>query len=118
MAERKTAKKATTFSAAFEYRAELGTSYVFDLEVEQRAPVLRKYRLRVDAAGALSLWRTEGGVFAVRASTAAGAIPANQKRWIRLAVEADPSGHPRVRARVWSGSASGERRYGSRYSRS
>lgn len=99
---------ATTFSAAFEYRAELGTSYLFDLEVEQRAPVPRKYRLRVDAAGALSLWRTEVGTFAVRASTAAGAIPANQKRWIRLAVEADPSGHPRVRARVWSGSASSE----------
>src|SRR5262245_37641067 len=43
----------TSYSIAFEYRAELGTGYSFDLEVEQRNPILRKYRLRVDGQGAV-----------------------------------------------------------------
>jgi hypothetical protein len=99
---------ATSFSVAFEYRSELGSTYVFDLEVEQRAPVPRKVRLRVDASGVLSLWRTENGVYVQKASTGTSAIPVNQKRWLRLAIEADPSGHPRVRCRVWSGGATAE----------
>ena len=99
---------AAGFSAAFEYRAELGTGYVFDLEVEQRAPVPRKVRLRVNASGAVSLWRTEAGVPVQLATTANNAIPANQKRWIRFQMDADPSGHPRLRARIWSTSATAE----------
>ncbi len=99
---------ATTFSIALEYRAELGSTYAFDLEIQQRAPALLKYRLRVDASGALSLWRTENGAYLQKVSTGAGLIPVNQKRWIRFAIEADASGHPRVRARVWSGGATAE----------
>ncbi len=99
---------ATTFSIALEYRAELGSGYAFDLEVEQRSPIPRKYRLRVDPSGAVSLWRTEDGAYVLRASTGTSVIPANQKRWMRLAIEADTSGHPRVRARVWSGGAASE----------
>ena len=53
---------ATTFSIAFEYRTELGAAYYFDLELEQRAPTLRKYRLRVNSAGAISLWRSSPGI--------------------------------------------------------
>ena len=99
---------ATTFSVAFEYRTERGNGYVFDAEIEQRAPVARKYRLRVDAGGALSLWRTVSGTPAQMAATGTNTIPQNQKRWLRLAVEPDPSGHPRVRARSWSGGAAAE----------
>ncbi len=99
---------ATGFSIAFEVRAELGTGALIDVEVEHRAPVLRKLRLRVAGDGAMSLWRTESGVFVERASTVAGTVPANQKRWIRFAIEPDGSGHPRVRARIWSGNAAAE----------
>ena len=99
---------ATTFSVAFEYRAELGPTYLFDLEIEQRAPTLKRYRLRVEGDGALSLWRADNGAMVPIVSTGAGALPVNQKRWIRLAIEPDPSGHPRVRARVWGGGATAE----------
>ncbi len=96
---------ATSFEIAFEYRAELGTGYVFDLEVEQRAPALRKIRVRIDAQGALSLWRTENGAFVQLAATADGTIPANGKRWIRLAIDERAAGGHWLRVRVWSGSA-------------
>jgi len=99
---------ATSFSIAFEHRGELGTGALFDVEVEQRAPVPRKYRLRVGATGAMSLWRTEGGAFVQQVSTSAGVVPVNQKRWIRFAIEDDPSGHPWVRARIWAGGAGSE----------
>ena len=99
---------AVGFSAAFEYRAELGNGYVFDLEVEERAPVARKVRLRVNAQGAVSLWRTEAGVPVQLATTANNAIPANQKRWIRFQIDPDASGHPRLRARIWATSAASE----------
>ena len=95
----------TTFSVALEYRTERGSGYTFDLEVEQRAPVLKKYRLRVDANGAVSLWRTVAGVPTQVASSGNNTIPTNQKRWIRFAVQPDGSGHPRLRARVWATSA-------------
>jgi hypothetical protein len=98
---------AATFSIAFEYRSELGAAYYFDLELEQRAPTLRKYRLRVDSAGAVSLWRTENGAYVQKAATGTAVIPLNQKRWIRLAIQPG-GGHPVVRARVWSGSAGAE----------
>lgn len=99
---------ATAFSMAFEHRAELGAGYLFDLEVEQRAPVTRRYRMRIDGSGAVSLWRTTAGVFAQVAATGAGTIPVNQKRWIRFAIEPDGSGHPRVRVRVWGTNATSE----------
>lgn len=100
--------RATAFSIAFEHRAELGAGYVFDLDVEQRAPVLRKYRLRVDGSGNLLLFRTENGAF-VQVGSSAGVVPVNQKRWIRFSIEPDGGGvHPRVRARVWSGGATSE----------
>lgn len=99
---------ATAFSMAFEHRAELGAGYLFDLEVEQRAPVTRRYRMRIDGNGAVSLWRTTAGVFAQVAATGSGTIPVNQKRWIRFAIEPDGSGHPRVRVRVWGTSAASE----------
>lgn len=98
----------TTYSVALEYRADLGAGYAFDLEVEQRAPILHKYRLRVDGAGAVSLWRTVDGVYAQVAASAPSTIPVNTKRWIRFAVEPDASGHPMMRARVWSGGATSE----------
>ncbi|MCU0225517.1 MAG: hypothetical protein MUF27_15925 [Acidobacteria bacterium] len=98
---------ATTFSIALEYRTELGAAYYFDLDLEQRAPTPRKYRLRVDSAGRLSLWRTESGTFVQKAATGTAVIPVNQKRWIRFAIQPG-SGHPVVRARVWSGSAGSE----------
>lgn len=100
--------QATTFSVAFEYRAELGAGYLFDLEVEQRATVLRRYRVRVDGNGAVSLWRTQAGTFTQLAATGNGTIPVNQKRWIRFAIEPDASAHPRVRVRVWNGGATAE----------
>jgi hypothetical protein len=49
--------------------------------------------LRIDGDGAMSLWRTESGSYALQASSAAGTVPAKRKRWIRLALEPDPSGH-------------------------
>ncbi len=99
---------ATTFEIAFEYRADLGAGYRFDLEVEQRAEALRKYRLRVDGDGAVSLWRTEADAFVMMASTGTGLIPVRGRRFIRFAITPDPSGHPRVRARIWSGDATSE----------
>lgn len=99
---------ATAFSAAFEYRAELGTGYGFTFDIEQRSPVPRKYRLHVDHQGVVSLWRTENGSFVKRANTSGPVIPVNQKRWIRLAAEPGAGGHPRVLARVWSGGAAAE----------
>ncbi|RMF72980.1 MAG: hypothetical protein D6738_09940, partial [Acidobacteria bacterium] len=99
---------ATTFEIAFEYRADLGTGYRFHLDVEQRAPLLRKYRLRIGGDGAVSLWRTEDGVFAQLVSTSAGTIPVRGTRFVRFAIGPDPSGHPVVRARIWSGSATTE----------
>lgn len=99
---------AESFSIAFEYRAELGAGYVFDLEVEQRAPSLRKVRLQILGDGSMSLARIENGAYVIKSSSAAGLIPAGAKRWIRLAFEPDASGHLAVRARVWSGGASSE----------
>lgn len=99
---------ATTFSLAMEYRAELGADYLFDLELEQRAPVLRKYRLRIDGEGRLSLWRTESGQWAQMTSTGPGAVTVNQKTWIRLAIEPDAGGHRWLRARLWQGGAEAE----------
>jgi alpha-mannosidase len=99
---------ATSFAVAFEYRAELGATYVFDVEVQQRAAILKKYRMRVDGAGAVSLWRTVSGTYAQLAITGSGVVPVNQKRWLRFEIDPDPSGHPRLRARVWSGGASSE----------
>jgi hypothetical protein len=99
---------ATTFSIAFEYRSELGTGYRFFLDVEQRAEILRKYRLRIDGNGALSLWRTVSGSMTQVSSTAAGTVPVNTRRWVRLAIEPDPTGHPRIRVRLWSGGATAE----------
>lgn len=98
---------ATTFSIAFEYRGEQGPGFAFDLEVDQRGPQLRKYRLRIDGTGVLTLWRTESGAFVQQASSVTTVVPANQRRWIRLAIEAG-AGHPVVRARVWSGGAGAE----------
>ncbi len=100
--------EATTFSVAFELRTERGAGYAFDLEVEQRAETLRKYRLRVDGDGSLSLWRTEGGAFVLQTATHPNLVPVDQKRWLRLAIEPDGSGHPRVRARLWNGGAAAE----------
>ncbi len=99
---------ATTFSIALEYRAELGPGYHFHLDVEQRGETPRKYRLRIGDAGAVTLWRSETATLVQVAATADGTVPVDTKRWIRLAVEPDPSGHPRVRIRVWSGSATAE----------
>lgn len=99
---------ATTFSIACAFRADLGATYTFDLEVNQRAPALKRYRLRVDGNGALSLWRSENGVMVQKAATANGLIPVRQNRWLRFAVDAGAGGHPRLRARVWSGSAGSE----------
>ncbi|RMG44728.1 MAG: hypothetical protein D6718_09510 [Acidobacteria bacterium] len=99
---------AETFSIAFEYRAERSGTYIFDLDLEQRAPELRKYRLHVAGDGTVSLWRSEGDAMVQMAASAAGLIPYNRKRWIRLAIESDPSGHPRVRCRVWDGGATAE----------
>ncbi len=100
--------QATSFSIALEYCSELGAGYAFDLEIQQRAPTLRKVRLRVDATGAVSLWRTVDGAFVQVAATANDTIPSKKKRWIRLALEPDASGHPWLRARVWSGGATAE----------
>ena len=97
---------ATTFSVAFEYRSELGAGYDFALDLIQRAPNLREYRLAIDGQGTLSLLRSEGTVL-VNLASAAGAIPAGGRRWIRLAIEAG-DGHRWLRCRVWSGSAEGE----------
>ena|GEM_PF-3387778 len=97
--------RATSFSLAFEYRSELGASYVFDLEVEQRAPTLRKIRMRIDGDGNLSLWRSENGVLVNVAATGSGFIPPNARRWIRLAIEDDLAGGSWLRVRVWGGSA-------------
>ncbi|UCF67640.1 MAG: hypothetical protein JSV80_18080 [Acidobacteriota bacterium] len=97
-----------TFSVAFEYRAQLTNDYYFQLEVEQRAPELHTYRLHIDSAGVMSLWRSESGVLVQVVSTGSPVVSAEQKRWIRLAIEADPSGYPRVRARVWDGGATSE----------
>lgn len=99
---------AESFSIAFEFRGELGSGYAFDLQVEQRSPAVRMLRMRIDGSGALSLWRTENGTFVQQVSTGAGLVPANLERWVRLAIEPGPSGHPLVRARVWSGSAGSE----------
>ncbi len=99
---------APTFSAAFAYRGEQGAGYAYDFEIGQRAPTLRKYRLRVDGGGALSLWRSENGVLVQKAATGAGAVPANANRWIRLQVDAGPGGHPAVHARAWAGGAAAE----------
>lgn len=99
---------ATTFSIAFEYRAELGTGYFFDLELQQRAPVTKKYRLRVDNAGKMALYRTESGTYVQKSITATAPIPVNQKRWIRMAIESGSGGHPVVRARAWAGGATAE----------
>ncbi|UCF69038.1 MAG: hypothetical protein JSV80_07080, partial [Acidobacteriota bacterium] len=97
-----------TFSIAFEYRAELGAGYLFDLDIEQRSPLLTRYRLRIDGQGLVSLWRTESGSYVQVAATAAGTIPINQKRWIRFAIEPGAGEHPVLRVRVWSGSATAE----------
>jgi hypothetical protein len=99
---------AATYSMAFEYRAELGASYTFDLVVQQRAPALRAYKLNIDGNGALSIWRTEGGMLVKKVNTANGVIPANMKRWVRFAIEPDGPAGQFVRVRVWSGSATSE----------
>ena len=99
---------ATSYSIALEYRSDFGTNYYFDLEIQQRAPVLRKYRLRVNASGAVSLWRTESGVLTQKIASANSLIPAATKRWIRLAIEPGAGGHSWVRARIWSGAATSE----------
>ena len=98
---------ATSFSIAFEYRTELGAAYYFDLDLEQRAPTPRKYRMRVDSAGIVSLWRTENGAWVQKAATGAAVVPLNQKRWFRVAILPGAE-HPLVRVRVWSGSAGSE----------
>ncbi|MDQ7088666.1 MAG: hypothetical protein Q9Q13_12780 [Acidobacteriota bacterium] len=97
---------ATTFSVAFEYRSELGPGYDFALDLFQRAPALRQYRLAIDGQGGLTLLRSEGGGLAALAS-AVGVIPAGGRRWIRLAIEAG-DGHRWLRCRVWSGGAEAE----------
>jgi hypothetical protein len=99
---------ATSFSIAFEFRTERGSGYHFYLDLQQRAETLKKYRLKVDENGAVTLWRTESGVLTQVASTMDNTIPKNKQRWIRLAIEPDGSGHPRVRIRVWNGGATSE----------
>jgi hypothetical protein len=99
---------APSFSIAFEYRAELGAEYLFDLEIEQRAPELRRYRMRIDGQGVVSLWRAESGVLVQRSATGAGVVPVNQKRWIRFAIEEAAAGALRVAVRLWSGGAGNE----------
>lgn len=98
---------ATGFSIAMEYRSALGTTYTFDLDIEQRAPVPRKIRLHVAGNGTVSLWRTEAEAWVQKVASAAGLIPAKQKRWIKLAIESGTE-HPLVRAKVWSGGATAE----------
>ncbi|MFN7964917.1 MAG: hypothetical protein U0V87_04405 [Acidobacteriota bacterium] len=98
----------TSFSVAFEYRAELGATYLFDLTTQQRAPQLKAYKLRIDGNGALSLWRSEAGVMVQKVNTSNGVIPVNVKRWIRFAIEPDSGSGQFVRVRVWGGSASSE----------
>ena len=44
-------------------------------------------RLRVDSAGAISLWRIENGAYVQKAATGTAVIPLNQKRRIRLAIQ-------------------------------
>jgi hypothetical protein len=100
--------EAPSFSIAMEYRSDLGAGYAFDLEVEQRAPQLRKYRLRIAGDGTVSLWRSEGGALVRQTATGPGFVPPTTKRWLRLAIEADAGGQPVVRARVWGGSAEAE----------
>ncbi len=100
--------RAEGFALALEYRAELGAGYVFDLEIEQRAPELRKIRLRIDGDGRASLARTEDGVYVEQCVTAAGFVPALSRRWIRLALDEGPGGSILVHARFWSGSAESE----------
>lgn len=99
---------AESFSMAMEFRAELGSGYLFDLAVQQRAPTLRAYRLRVDPNGALSIWRSEAGAMVQKVSSSNGVVPVNQRRWIRFAIETNGAGGHWVRARVWSGGASAE----------
>ncbi|MBP7149682.1 MAG: hypothetical protein KBD01_19320 [Acidobacteria bacterium] len=99
---------AVSFSVAFEYRAELGAGYGFDIDLIQRGTQPRAHRLHVNGAGMLFLLRTENGAFVQKAQTASGVIPANQKRWIRFAVATDISGQHLVRVRAWSGSATAE----------
>lgn len=99
---------ATSFSIAFEYRSELGAGYTFDLELEQRAPEMRRYRLRIAGDGSMSLWRSESGAMVSQVTTGPGVVPAGTKGWLRLAILDDASGHPRVAARHWGGSAASE----------
>lgn len=96
-----------SFSLAFEYRAELGPSYLFDLHLQQRGTSLRQYRLRIDGSGILSLWRSEGSAMVQKTSSASGTLPVNQKRWIRVAIEPNGAGQ-RLRVRVWNGGAGSE----------
>ncbi len=98
---------AQTFSTAFSYRAEGGAGFVFQFDIEQRAPQTRFYRLQVDINGKLTLQRANGGPFTVLAGTANGFVPFSAQRWMRFEIGA--SGAQQViRARVWSGSAAAE----------
>lgn len=99
---------ATSFSVAFEFRGELGNGYVFGVDFEQRAEDPRKYRFEIMANGAVRLLRLDAGSFTELAATGGGVIPADVTRWVRFAIGPDPSGHPRVQARVWDGGALAE----------
>ena len=65
---------ATSFSIALEYRSQLGTGYTFDLELEQRAPEMKRYRMRIAGDGSMSLWRSESGVLVSLVTTAPGVV--------------------------------------------
>jgi hypothetical protein len=99
---------ATSFSVAFEYWADLGEGYSFQMDLEQRAPTVRKYRMIVDGDGAVTLWRTESGVFQLMASAGNRTIPPRKTRWVRFGIEPGGAGQSRVGVRIWTGSATSE----------
>ncbi|ANM31916.1 hypothetical protein ABI59_23650 [Acidobacteria bacterium Mor1] len=99
---------ATTFAVAMEYRSELGSGYLFQIDLLQRAPELRQYRLQIDENGTPSLWRSESGVMQLVLAGGPNEIPAGVTRWLKLAVEEDAGGHPRLRFRHWTGGAGAE----------
>ncbi len=98
---------AGSFSTAFFYRADGGAGFTFRVDIEQRAPGARKYRLEVDANGRLSIQRANNGPFTVLAATADNFVAFNQDRWMRFTIDGDGT-QQFVRARVWSHRATSE----------
>lgn len=98
---------AASWSTAFFWRADGGVGFRFRVDVEQKAPVARTYRLEVDATGKLSLLRANAGPFTVLAESGAGFVRFGADRYIRFAIE-EQGGQQLVRARIWTNSATRE----------